>query len=115
EQVFDAMRSRAQREDVSFAQFAQSYLQTAPHAEEAIAAAKRYVEGFNAADANDVSIRWLIQEEDAADTINGEHNMRFVDGYERVVDWLTSLLAERNVPILTNTLVKRIEWQPQRA
>ncbi|HYV98677.1 MAG TPA: NAD(P)/FAD-dependent oxidoreductase [Gemmatimonadaceae bacterium] len=66
-----------------------------------------YVEGFHAADPDDVGIRWIALTE-AAQTA-GASSYRCAQGAGRAVDFLTRVV-EPSVPVLLDSEVTRIEW-----
>jgi monoamine oxidase len=111
ETVFSAMKKFALNEDASYSQFAEDYLRQHPDRKSAIEATRRYVEGFNAAKSNDVSLRWLLEQEDSSEEIDGERQARFVDGYDGVVEYYFALLKRFDVPIYFSSAVQCIEWQ----
>ena len=55
---------------------------------EAAAWAANYVEGFNAADADRISVRALARQQVAEDAISAERIFRVVEGYARVPEFL---------------------------
>jgi monoamine oxidase len=74
--------------------------------------AKEYVEGFHAADAYRMSIHALKKAEEAAEKEGGTHQFRLAKGYSDLIDWLVRRLAQGNVRLLHNTVVKKIRWEP---
>ena len=90
--------------DRSFAEFAAG----APFDERAKRAAISYVEGFNAARADVVSIQALAQESKAADAIEGGRAFHLLEGY----DTLTTALLPSGAELRLNTIVERVEWKP---
>jgi monoamine oxidase len=112
DRVMQDMRKAAKkRKDRSFA----SFLEDSPHAAEAKRLAMSYVEGFNAARGELVSIRALAKEADAADEIDGDESFRFVNGY---VSLLRQMIAEvRDLPakLHLNSIVERVQWSGERA
>jgi monoamine oxidase len=108
ERIFDRI-SRLGQEELSFAEFLDRHCGDIP--EEAKTQAVAYVEGFNAADKNVVSARWIGQSEQAA---SGERSFRLPDGYGRVVQWLASGLNPDRARVRLNAIARRIEWQSGR-
>lgn len=84
----------------------QSFIESQDFAPDVKAWATAYVEGFNAAHKERVSIRWLAEEERAADAIDGDRMFRIVDGYDRVPRWLY-----QGAPIHLNTVVESLQWR----
>lgn len=71
-----------------------------------------FVEGFHAAPANRLSIHALAKAEEAAEKEKGTVNYRLRKGYNGLVQWLADELGVCRVEVLTNTLAKRIRWEP---
>jgi monoamine oxidase len=67
--------------------------------------ATAYVEGFEAADAEVVSTRWLRQAEDAA---GAEDSSRLREGYDRLVEFL----APGGATLLLGHIVRSVRWRP---
>ncbi len=70
-----------------------------------------YVEGFNAADSNLVSARWIGQSEQA---IAGERSYRIHDGYDRVMQFMADGIDPKTTRIRLKTLVSKVNWRPGR-
>ena len=87
------------------------YLQTLPLDEETKRSAIEFVEGFNAARAESISLQHLTISQEEADQISGQTAYRVLAGYDRVVDYL-SRFDGGDVEIRLNTLVDEIEWRP---
>ncbi len=96
--VFDRL-PRYANPDRSFAQFLRDAHLTAPEA-------TRYVEGFNAAFAEKISVASLVQDQQAADDIEGDRAFRFIHGYAAV---LQSLLPEKT-DLRLEHIVDQIRW-----
>jgi monoamine oxidase len=94
-QIFEAM---SQAPEQSFADFI-SRCDAPPALKRA---ATGFVEGFNAALKEDVSVEWLNSEEGEADT-----NFRILSGYAGLPQWLA-----RDLDIRLSTPVRRIRWKP---
>jgi monoamine oxidase len=69
--------------------------------------ATTYIEGFNAAEKDKVSVLWLLEEERAAGEIDGDRAFRILGGYAKLVDVLAG-----GAQLLLNTRVTSIEWGP---
>lgn len=67
-----------------------------------------YVEGFNAAHRERISVRWLAQMERAAGAIDGENLFRIFHGYDRTASALWAGKVRLNTPVGT------IRWKPGR-
>jgi monoamine oxidase len=96
----------AHKADRSFAEF----LDDGPggsRAADARALARAFVEGFHAADARRISVRALADGGSPSEDPDEQRQMRIVDGYDRVPEWLASGFAHR---IMTKAVVERIDW-----
>lgn len=93
--------------DQTFAEFAGS----ADADPEALAWATGYVEGFNAARADRISTRALIQEMQASDAIDGERSFRVAEGYDHVAQWLFERCTSQGATIHLNSVVSGVRWQ----
>ncbi len=72
--------------------------------------ARGYIEGYEAAFPERVSIRWLAQTEAAAESIQSEYSYCVLEGYDRLLEWLRAgLNAERTIFSL-NTIVRSVRW-----
>jgi monoamine oxidase len=90
--------------DQSFADFAAQ----APFDDRAKHAATRYVEGFNAARGEIVSIQSLAQEAKAAEAIEGGRAFHLQEGYDSVA----RALLPAGGALRLNTIAHRIAWRP---
>jgi monoamine oxidase len=70
-----------------------------------------YVEGFNAADASRVSVRWLAEVE--ANQPPDASELRAPDGVGRIVDLLVASIGDR-VAIRRGAVARRVGWRPGR-
>jgi monoamine oxidase len=109
EKILAQVEKRGRRQlDISFDQFLQStgkrFKPDARHW------ARMFVEGFNAADAREVSSAWLAQNQKAADQIEGDRLFRVYAGYDRVVQFLRTGLSE-NVRVELATVVRSVMWR----
>jgi monoamine oxidase len=69
--------------------------------------AVEYVEGFNAANASEISLQSLIQDRDASKEVEGEHIFHLISGYDGVVN---NLAVSPDVHLLTT--VQEVRWKP---
>ena len=107
ETVLHRMPEAATTGDLSFQQFLDKDDQERT---EAGRMARRYVEGFNAANAERISVRSLIDAQRAADAIDGDASFHILNGYDRVAAWLRAGM-DASASLCFNTVVTEIRWQ----
>jgi len=90
--------------DRSFAEFLHAARLGAPRA-------KAYVEGFNAAWADKISVQSILQDEQASGAIEGDRSFRLVGGYDQV----TEALLPDGLDLRLGTVVNEIRWKPGHA
>lgn len=73
--------------------------------------ANDFVEGFDAAHTDRISIHALAREEESSDRIGGDQSFRIATGYRDLVHWLASQLETKRVPVHCGTRVEMIRWQ----
>jgi monoamine oxidase len=93
--------------DRSFSEF----LETFQLDDETKQSATEFVEGFNAARADLISLQHLSISQEASDRISGHTPYRIFSGYDQVVRSLSSF-EEMRVDIRLHTVVDEIEWRP---
>lgn len=71
-----------------------------------------YVQGFDAADPDAVSVRWLARSEEAAESIEGDRQFRVVEGYDAVPGWLHAGLDPERTALWLNAVVHVVRWSP---
>lgn len=108
EELMEGMKHVKER-DLSFAQYLELYCQNASSDVRAIAA--MFIEGFHAARTDKISIRSLIQGNDAADQIDGDKQFRILNGYDRVVDYLQRESTSKGATVLLQTVVQKVRWR----
>lgn len=110
--VMQGMQKAAKRgKDRSFS----SFLEGSSYSADAKRLAMSYVEGFNAARGELVSIRSLAKDAEAADEIDGDSSFRFVNGYSSLIQQIISGVNDLRAKLRINCVVERIEWQRGRA
>src|SRR5579884_1823118 len=72
--------------------------------------AAHYVEGFNAARADRVSMQWLQMSEKAALAIQGDRAFHLLRGYAALYEWYRESLRAQQVAIHCETVVKEVHW-----
>jgi monoamine oxidase len=108
-QIFDALRGfDVAGPDVSFVEF----LSQKSFPPEAVISATNYVEGFNAAEANKISVASLAMQQLAEDEISGDRAFRVTEGYQRVPEFLLQRFLEAGGAWMPSTHVKDIQWKP---
>jgi monoamine oxidase len=93
--------------DRSFSEF----LQTLPFDEETRRCASEFVQGFNAARADLISLQHLGISQEASERISGDVPYRIFSGYDQIVGVLGRFGGHR-VDVRLNTIVDEIEWRP---
>jgi monoamine oxidase len=95
--------------DRSFAKFlSECHPPVSPQAQRSAIA---YVEGFNAAEADRVSVQWLIEGQRAADKIEGDRLFQIANGYIHLPESIRSGLDPALVQIHTECPVESIRWE----
>jgi monoamine oxidase len=74
-------------------------------------AATGYVEGFNAARQERISVRSLALCEEEADAIDGDRNFRPVAGYSALIDLLWRDIDPTRLRLHLATPIERVEWR----
>jgi monoamine oxidase len=105
DELFAAME-RAAGPDLTFAEF----IATAPFDNETKLRATAYVEGFNAARAERIGVRALVEEAKASDSIGGDQTFRLLCGYDRICDHLRN--GGLRAALHLNTEVTALSWRP---
>jgi monoamine oxidase len=70
----------------------------------------RYVEGFNAADAAEISVQGLARQQRAEDAIEGDRLFRVEQGYGEVAQYLHRCFLEAGGLFRFRALVREIQW-----
>jgi len=94
--------------DVSFAEF----LAHRPVSEEVRTALTRYVEGYNAADAQRISAASLGVQQEAEESIEGYRAFHVVGGYDQVPQYLAQRIEAMGGALRADTRVERVVWRP---
>jgi len=95
--------------DLSFKDFLDSA--AAAESSEVRARATAFVEGFNAAHADRVSVQWLLDSREADESIAADHSYRLVDGYGQLVAQLVKRVEEGACDLRLNTTVRAMRWR----
>jgi monoamine oxidase len=111
-EVIEDMQAAAREEsDKSFSDF----LEHSSHSEDAKRLAMHYVEGFNAARGERISVQSLAKDAEAAAEIDGDSSFRFVDGYHRLIRQIVAGVDDLQAKLRVNSIVKSIQWSEGRA
>jgi monoamine oxidase len=101
--------------DQSFLSFLQrEFPKRDPKLDENILWARRYVTGFNAADPADVSVNWLVQQQNAEEKIGADRAFFINRGYNALVEILMERLQKLKVPIHLSCVAKDVPWSQGR-
>jgi monoamine oxidase len=95
------------RKDASF----EDYIRWSHHPQAAKNWARRYVEGFNAARSELISLRSLKQDADAAANIEGDRSFRLPGGYDQVPLALLRSISQQSAVVQLNSIVERVQWR----
>jgi monoamine oxidase len=93
-------------EDLSFAE----WLARHPVSDEQAASVTGYVEGFNAADSTEISVRSLAVQQRAEDSIDGDTSFHVRGGYDRLTDALVERLRHAGGRVALHTRVTEVQW-----
>jgi monoamine oxidase len=107
EVVEEMQAAAAKEEDQSFS----SFLEKSSRPRKVKRLALSYVEGFNAARGELVSIRALAQEGKAADKIDGNRSFRFLNGYSSLIEQIVAGVQYLPSKLRVNSVVDRILWR----
>ena len=77
---------------------------------EAVASARGYVEGFNAADAGEISVQSLALQQTAEDSMHGDTSLYLDGGYRQLADRLARRLQAAGGFIAFGHAVTRVQW-----
>ena len=106
--LFEKLGGAAPQKDMSFNQFvAQQGLSSA-----SAAWARNYVEGFNAADADRISLLSLAKQQAAEDEISADRLFRVAEGYGQVPAFLLRRFEEAGGKLFASAAVQSITWKP---
>jgi len=94
--------------DQSFAEFLRARQDISPDWKQL---ATDFVEGFNAARTERISIHALAKDQQASERIHGDESFRISTGYSGIIEWLELQLKARRVPVHCGLKVKTIHWE----
>lgn len=109
--VFERMQNY-QGPDISFRRFLDEYC--ADLSAESRLWATAYVEGFHAANAELISLRSIVEGENAEEKIDGDRQFRMADGYQVLIEALRRSIDPALAQLRLNHVVQTVRWQPGR-
>ncbi len=78
--------------------------------EQARRQASGFIEGYEAAFPERVSVRWLAQTEAAEAAIDGGRSFRVLEGYDRLLHWLEDRLNPEWAVLFLQRMVRELHW-----
>jgi monoamine oxidase len=106
--IFDELREYdPSGPDLSFAEFIAQRKFAAP----SVSRATDYVEGFNAAEADRISVKSLAKQQLAEDETAGDRGFRVTEGYQRVPEYLLHRFLEAGGEWFHSAPVQSILWK----
>ena len=70
-----------------------------------------YIEGFNAARKESISVKALTEDSEAADKIEGDRLFRIFDGYDSIPISLLRSIPDYQSTLQMNSVVERVHWR----
>ncbi len=92
--------------DVSFTQ----YLSTLEATDSERISARSFVEGFNAADASQISVAALGAQQKGEEAIEGDRAFYVLGGYDQLPEYLATRIRDYSGTIQLDTLVSHLRW-----
>lgn len=92
--------------DITFDQF----LEQGGYSAEEAKWARLFVEGFDAARADEISVASLVLDEQKGDQLNGERSFRFAHGYQSFADSMLAVIPDPRAHVRTQHVVEQIHW-----
>jgi monoamine oxidase len=89
----------------------EDFLKRSRHSADAKTWARRYVEGFNAARSDLISVGSLAAESEAADKIDGDRAFRILDGYDSIPVALLRQVPDHESVIRLSSVVEKVRWK----
>jgi len=110
EEFLDKLDATEDGDDESF----ESFAARAGLNEETLRHATDFVEGFNAADKELVSIHALSRQQKAEEVTGGLRSFRFAAGYDKLAAELFRSIPAGSRRLYLNSPIERIQWSPER-
>ena len=107
EEMANWLRHQPPDTDLAFAE----YLGLAGLAPAAAEQARRYVEGFNAADQGRIGVAALVRQQAAEDLIEADRIFHINRGYDQLPQFLAAQVERHGGLILLDRPVRRIDWR----
>ena len=107
EQMTDWVSAQSRLEDLSFSDYMQRISVDAASAQ----AATNYVEGFNAADQQLISVASLARQQRAEDAICADRLFRLEAGYSAIPEFLAQQLLRAGGELFLRAEVKKLAWK----
>jgi monoamine oxidase len=107
EDMADWLRQQPPDTDLAFAEYVGLAGLTPVAAEQA----RRYVEGFNAADQSRIGVAALVRQQAAEDLIEADRIFHIVGGYDQLPQFLAAQVERHGGLILLDRPVRRIDWR----
>ncbi len=107
ERILSRMVKPDRRKDVSF----EDYLRRSREPAEAKNWARTYVEGFNAARKELISVASLKQDAEASEKVEGDRVFRILTGYDSIAAALLRSVRDHQSIFHFNSVVTRIQWR----
>jgi monoamine oxidase len=111
-QVDEVMQSLENAADTAPDETFTEFLSATGYSQIAKELATGYVEGFNAARSEVISVHSLVKDERAADQIGGDAAFRIMNGYEAVPHWFVQGISELRSKLALSSEVRSIRWRP---
>ena len=109
EEILDGLGNVAKRDgDMSFEKF----LSKGEPGSRKDTGVRNFVEGFNAADANRISIAALAYQQQEEERIEGDRSFRPRAGYDTVVQHLVGRAERAGAEITLGVQVQQVDWRP---
>ena len=108
EEMTEWVAAQPRLEDLSFADYMQRISVDSASAQ----AATNYVEGFNAADRQRISIASLAQQQRAEDAICADRLFRVQAGYSAIPEFLMQRFLRAGGELFLDAEVKKVAWKP---
>ena len=107
EDVMDGME-RIKDGDLSFRDYLDEYCKSA--SDQTRSAATMFVEGFNAASDDVISVRSLVHQNEAEDQIDGDRQFRILGGYDGIASRLETEARSSGARVVLNSIVREVRW-----